>query len=53
MRELALYAAVLAGWFVLARWVLPFFGIATCCGGACQVERQAPTDQENSQEAKQ
>jgi hypothetical protein len=41
MRELGLFVVAMAVWFVLARWVLPYFGVATCCGGACQVAPSA------------
>jgi hypothetical protein len=26
---------VLSVWFVLNRWILPWFGIPTCMGGSC------------------
>lgn len=42
MREFGLFVIALSVWFVMIRWVLPYFGIATCCaGGACRVERPA------------
>lgn len=31
--------AVLAGWFVLMRWVLPWLGVPTCMSGACCGDR--------------
>ena len=27
--------AVLLTWFILIRWVLPWFGVPTCMGGGC------------------
>jgi hypothetical protein len=45
MRELGLSLAIVAAWFVVVRWVLPYFGIATCCAGrSCQVERPVETE---------
>jgi hypothetical protein len=29
MREILLMLAILAGWFVLNKWVLPKFGVST------------------------
>ncbi|MCR4413664.1 MAG: hypothetical protein NUV77_14680 [Thermoguttaceae bacterium] len=36
MKDLALVLAILAGWIVLNRWVLPWFGVPTCMGGCCR-----------------
>jgi hypothetical protein len=33
---------VLMAWFILSRWVLPWFGVPTCMGGNCAVP-QPPT----------
>jgi hypothetical protein len=62
MREVLLFIGVMAIWFTMVRWVLPYFGIATCCcaGNACRFEgedtakRGEVTDQQisNSEEAK-
>lgn len=32
--------AIIAFWIVLNRWVLPWFGISTCC--ACAADRGCP-----------
>jgi len=36
MNDLVVLFLVLSAWIVLNRWVLPWFGIPTCMGGACQ-----------------
>lgn len=37
-KSLSLLFALVAAWFILNRWVLPFFGVSTCmsCGSSCQ-----------------
>ena len=35
LKDLGMFAAVLAAWFVLSRWVLPWFGVPTCMSGNC------------------
>jgi len=34
-KEIALVTGFVAAWFALNRWVLPWFGIPTCCSGIC------------------
>lgn len=29
--------ALMFGWFALFRWVLPWFGVATCLSGSCGI----------------
>ena len=38
LKEFLFFAAFLAAWIVLNRWVLPWFGISTCMSGACAVD---------------
>ena len=26
---------VFSAWFILSRWILPWFGVPTCMGGGC------------------
>ena len=53
-KSLSLLFALVAAWFILNRWVLPFFGVSTCmsCGASCQpINRPAvtsPTDPSQS-----
>jgi len=53
-KSLSLLFALVAAWFILNRWVLPFFGVSTCmsCGASCQpINRPAvtsPTDPSRS-----
>jgi hypothetical protein len=36
---------VFATWFIVSRWILPWFGIPTCCsGGSCCSVSPRPTD---------
>ena len=44
VKELGIFAAVLAGWFVLSRWVLPWFGVPTCMSGNCGTGSCCPTE---------
>jgi hypothetical protein len=44
LKDLGIFAAVLAAWFVLNRWVLPWFGVPTCMSGNCGTGSCAPTD---------
>jgi hypothetical protein len=44
LKDLGIFAAVLAGWFVLNRWVLPWFGVPTCMSGNCGTGSCAPAD---------
>jgi hypothetical protein len=37
MKDLLVFAGVIASWIVLNVWVLPLFGIRTCMSGACRV----------------
>ena len=54
LKEFGLLLGVIVVWFVLSRWVLPWFGVNTCMSGACGVdprpavteEVSAPADQE-------
>jgi hypothetical protein len=39
--DLFIFALVLTLWIVLNRWVLPWFGVSTCMGGGCTVERRS------------
>jgi len=34
-RETLFVLALLVGWLVLNRWVLPWFGVPTCMSGGC------------------
>jgi hypothetical protein len=44
-KEFLFVVAFLAAWIVLNRWVLPWFGVATCMSGACAVDpRRAAVD---------
>ncbi len=36
MKDLLLVLGLVAGWFVLSRWVLPWLGVPTCMSGSCQ-----------------
>jgi hypothetical protein len=46
IKDVGMVLGILAIWFVLARWVFPFFGIPTCMSGACSVDnRPAATDE--------
>lgn len=38
LREFGLFLGVIVAWFVLSRWVLPWFGINTCMSGSCGVD---------------
>ncbi len=29
MKSLLLFAGILAGWYILNRWILPYFGVET------------------------
>jgi hypothetical protein len=44
LKDLGIFAAVLAAWFVLNRWVLPWFGVPTCMSGGCGAGSCGPTD---------
>jgi hypothetical protein len=48
MSEFATLALVLVAWIVLARWVLPMFGIDTCMSGRCGCggDRCSPREQQ-------
>jgi hypothetical protein len=35
MKDYLFIAALFIGWIALNRWILPWFGIQTCMGGAC------------------
>lgn len=37
-KSLSMLFALVAAWFILNRWVLPFFGVSTCmsCSSSCQ-----------------
>lgn len=37
-KEFLFFAGFLVFWVVLNRWVLPWFGVATCMSGACGVD---------------
>lgn len=37
-KEFLFFAGFLAFWIVLNRWVLPWFGVATCMSGACGLD---------------
>jgi hypothetical protein len=39
--------ALCMGWFVVARWVLPYFGAPACMSGACSTMPR-PADRETS-----
>lgn len=52
-KSLALLFALVAAWFILNRWVLPFFGVSTCmsCGASCQpINRPAVTSPADSRD---
>ncbi len=42
MKDAIVFAVILFSWIALNRWILPWFGIQTCMGGAC---RHVSTDQ--------
>jgi hypothetical protein len=44
--ELGLPFGIFLLWFVLARWVLPWFGVPTCMSGACGADRHAAGSEE-------
>ncbi len=46
MKELLLLSGVLALWFVLGRWVLPWMGIPTCMSGNCGASCRCATEVE-------
>ncbi len=52
MTEFWLLLGVLALWIVLGRWVLPWFGIATCMSGGCCATR-ATKDRDSNDDATQ
>jgi hypothetical protein len=35
------FVLVLSAWFILNRWVLPWFGVPTCMCGSCSVEQSS------------
>ena len=41
MNDILFFTCLFAGWIVLNMWVLPWFGIPTCMGGACRVPHVA------------
>jgi len=41
LKEFLLFVAIVAAWIVLNRWVLPWFGVATCMSGACAAAKEA------------
>lgn len=41
--QLGLFLGIIALWFVLNRWVLPWFGISTCMSCGCGSDRQCST----------
>lgn len=50
MYDIMFFASLFAGWIVLNKWVLPWFGIPTCMSGACRiphVEQDAPLNSTN------
>jgi hypothetical protein len=46
MKELSLLAGVIALWIALNRWVLPWFGIQTCCCQPCDTGSCVKSDQD-------
>lgn len=38
-KEVLIFSGVFVGWFLLVRWVLPYFGVPTCMSGSCSVPR--------------
>jgi hypothetical protein len=43
MKEFAILIGVFLFWIVLNRWVLPLFGISTCCmSGGCARDNCSP-----------
>jgi hypothetical protein len=38
-KELGLLVGIVLVWFALNRWVLPWFGVATCMSGGCAIDR--------------
>jgi hypothetical protein len=44
LKDLGIFAGVLAAWFVLSRWVLPWFGVPTCMSGNCGTGSCCPTE---------
>lgn len=38
LQDLGLFVGVFVFWIVLNRWILPWFGISTCCCGSCAVD---------------
>lgn len=47
MKDILIFAAVVAGWFVLNMWVLPLFGIRTCMSGGCRVTDMRQTEMQS------
>jgi len=39
--DLGIFLGILAAWFVLNRWLLPWLGVPTCMSGACASAAQA------------
>ena len=41
-KEVLIFGGVFVGWFLMVRWVLPYFGVPTCMSGSCSTPpRQA------------
>lgn len=53
LREFGLFLGVIVAWFVLSRWVLPWFGINTCMSGSCGVDPRPAVTEEVSAPADQ
>jgi len=41
MKDLLILFGILAVWFGLTRWILPWFGIPTCMSGSCRTNQNA------------
>jgi hypothetical protein len=37
---------VISVWFILIRWVLPWFGVSTCMSGCCSVAPRPTVNQQ-------
>lgn len=50
MKDILIFAAVMAGWIALNMWVLPYFGFQTCMSGGCRVPEVKPAAEDASPE---
>jgi hypothetical protein len=45
MKGIWLFLIIVAVWFVLARFILPRFGIRTCISGSCRVHSHSEKEE--------